>query len=47
MLSIGRALMTQPELIILDDFTEGLAPLIVADIWRVISRGSAPVASPR
>jgi branched-chain amino acid transport system ATP-binding protein len=42
MLSIGRALMTQPELIILDEATEGLAPLIVADIWRVIGeiRGS-------
>jgi branched-chain amino acid transport system ATP-binding protein len=37
MLSIGRALMTQPELIILDEATEGLAPLIVADIWRVIA----------
>ena len=37
MLSIGRALMTQPELIICDEATEGLAPLIVADIWRVIS----------
>ena len=37
MLSIGRALMTQPELIILDEATEGLAPLIVAEIWRVIS----------
>jgi branched-chain amino acid transport system ATP-binding protein len=36
MLSIGRALMTQPELIILDEATEGLAPLIVAEIWRVI-----------
>ena len=36
MLAIGRALMTQPELIILDEATEGLAPLIVADIWRVI-----------
>ncbi|MBL8328929.1 MAG: ABC transporter ATP-binding protein [Rubrivivax sp.] len=36
MLSIGRALMTNPELIILDEATEGLAPLIVADIWRVI-----------
>jgi len=36
MLSIGRALMTQPELVILDEATEGLAPLIVADIWRVI-----------
>ncbi|NCX44599.1 MAG: ABC transporter ATP-binding protein, partial [Betaproteobacteria bacterium] len=36
MLAIGRALMTQPELIILDEATEGLAPLIVAEIWRVI-----------
>jgi branched-chain amino acid transport system ATP-binding protein len=42
MLSIGRALMTHPELIILDEATEGLAPLIVAEIWRVIGeiRGS-------
>ena len=38
MLSIGRALMTHPELIILDEATEGLAPLIVADIWRVIAQ---------
>jgi branched-chain amino acid transport system ATP-binding protein len=37
MLSIGRALMTQPELVILDEATEGLAPLIVAEIWRVIA----------
>ncbi len=36
MLSIGRALMTHPELLILDEATEGLAPLIVAEIWRVI-----------
>jgi branched-chain amino acid transport system ATP-binding protein len=36
MLSIGRVLMTHPELIILDEATEGLAPMIVADIWRVI-----------
>ena len=36
MLSIGRALMTHPELIILDEATEGLAPMIVDDIWRVI-----------
>lgn len=36
MLSMGRALMTHPELIILDEATEGLAPLIVLDIWRVI-----------
>ncbi|HEY4069286.1 MAG TPA: ABC transporter ATP-binding protein [Burkholderiaceae bacterium] len=36
MLSIGRALMTNPSLLILDEATEGLAPLIVAEIWRVI-----------
>ena len=36
MLSIGRALMTNPRLMILDEATEGLAPLIVAEIWRVI-----------
>ena len=36
MLSIGRALMTNPSLMILDEATEGLAPLIVAEIWRVI-----------
>ena len=38
MLSIGRALMTQPDLIILDEATEGLAPLVVAEIWRVIAQ---------
>jgi branched-chain amino acid transport system ATP-binding protein len=37
MLSIGRALMTHPELVILDEATEGLAPLIVAQIWRVLA----------
>ena len=36
MLSIGRALMTRPDLIILDEATEGLAPLIVTEIWNVI-----------
>ncbi|MET0209899.1 MAG: ABC transporter ATP-binding protein [Burkholderiaceae bacterium] len=36
MLSIGRALMTNPRLLILDEATEGLAPLIVTEIWRVI-----------
>jgi branched-chain amino acid transport system ATP-binding protein len=36
MLSVSRALMTHPDLLILDEATEGLAPLIVADIWRVI-----------
>jgi branched-chain amino acid transport system ATP-binding protein len=38
MLSIGRALMTHPELVILDEATEGLAPLIVTEIWRVIAQ---------
>ena len=38
MLSIGRALMTNPDAIILDEATEGLAPLIVAEIWRVIGQ---------
>ncbi len=38
MLSIGRALMTHPDLLILDEATEGLAPLIVAEIWRVIAQ---------
>lgn len=36
MLSIGRALMTNPDLLILDEATEGLAPLIRRDIWRVV-----------
>ncbi len=36
MLAIGRALMTNPELFVLDEATEGLAPLIVAEIWRII-----------
>jgi branched-chain amino acid transport system ATP-binding protein len=38
MLAIGRALMTHPALVILDEATEGLAPLIVAEIWRVIGQ---------
>jgi branched-chain amino acid transport system ATP-binding protein len=38
MLSIGRALLTQPQLLILDEATEGLAPLVVLEIWRVIDR---------
>jgi branched-chain amino acid transport system ATP-binding protein len=37
MLAIGRALLTNPHLLILDEATEGLAPLIVAEIWRVIA----------
>jgi branched-chain amino acid transport system ATP-binding protein len=36
MLAIGRALMTNPEVLILDEATEGLAPLVVAEIWRII-----------
>ena len=36
MLAIGRALMTNPELLILDEATEGLAPQIVRDIWRIV-----------
>ena len=36
MLTIGRALMTNPELLILDEATEGLAPLIAREIWRII-----------
>lgn len=36
MLAIGRALMTNPDLLILDEATEGLAPLIRRDIWRII-----------
>jgi len=38
MLAIGRALMTNPKLLILDEATEGLAPLVVAEIWRVIAQ---------
>ena len=38
MLAIGRALMTNPQLMILDEATEGLAPLIRAEIWRVVSK---------
>jgi branched-chain amino acid transport system ATP-binding protein len=37
MLAIGRALMTNPRLLILDEATEGLAPLVVAEIWRTIA----------
>src|SRR5918995_3282209 len=36
MVAIGRALMTNPELVILDEATEGLAPLVRAEIWRCL-----------
>lgn len=35
MLSIGRALMTNPDLLLLDEATEGLAPFIALEIWRI------------
>jgi branched-chain amino acid transport system ATP-binding protein len=37
MLAIGRALMTNPRLMILDEATEGLAPLIAGEIWRILA----------
>ena len=37
MLAIGRALLTNPRLLILDEATEGLAPLIRDEIWRTIA----------
>jgi branched-chain amino acid transport system ATP-binding protein len=37
MLAIGRALMTNPQLVILDEATEGLAPMIREDIWRCLA----------
>lgn len=36
MLTIGRALLTNPDLLILDEATEGLAPLIAQEIWRIL-----------
>ena len=38
MVAIGRALMTNPLLLVLDEATEGLAPLVVDEIWRVIDQ---------
>ena len=37
MLAIGRALMTNPRLLLIDEATEGLAPLVARDIWRMLS----------
>jgi branched-chain amino acid transport system ATP-binding protein len=37
MLAIGRALMTNPDLILIDEATEGLAPLVAQEIWRTIA----------
>jgi len=36
MLTIGRALMTNPDLLLIDEATEGLAPMVARDIWRTI-----------
>lgn len=38
MLTIGRALMTNPDVLILDEATEGLAPLIAREIWSVLAK---------
>ena len=38
MLAIGRALMTNPKLLILDEATEGLAPIVRQEIWAAISK---------
>ena len=36
MLTIGRALMTNPDMILIDEATEGLAPLVAQDIWKTL-----------
>jgi len=38
MLAIGRALMTHPHLLVLDEATEGLAPLVREEIWQCLHR---------
>jgi len=46
MLAIGRALMTNPDLILIDEATEGLAPMVAQEIWRTIKAiGAEGVAS--
>ncbi len=42
MLAIGRALVTNPRLLILDEATEGLAPLVREEIWRCSPRCARP-----
>jgi branched-chain amino acid transport system ATP-binding protein len=46
MLAIGRALLTNPDALLLDEATEGLAPLVAQEIWRVIAslRGTGVAA---
>ena len=38
MLAIGRGLMTNPDCLLMDEPTEGLAPIIIQEVWRIISR---------
>lgn len=38
MLAVGRALMTNPKLLVLDDATEGLAPLVCREIWNCLKQ---------
>ena len=37
MLAIGRALMTNPDLLVLDEATEGLAPIVRIEIWKALA----------
>ena len=38
MLAIGRALMTNPSLLILDEATEGLSPIVSEEVWKVLKK---------